>query len=277
MQKLWIILISINLLNNDCIAQIDSDTTRDIYSWNFYEYLDSSGLHEDALTWLLGDPDDMKDNALNDKINFEISKHYYARNQLGLAHTYLKKISAFTDTSMLNFAIGIAFLVSDTGMISAYIDRYPYLLTNEDTKTTALMLKMLKREKINECDIVRNSENSALTQITMNYLLHKKKSPLLAGLLSAIVPGLGKLYLGYKYQAISAFTINLALGAVLVESFYKSTGILRWVIPLPLAAIFYSGNILGSVLIAIKREIDFQNDIHESIRVYYRNKLLYSK
>jgi len=274
MQKLWIILISIGLLGNICIAQQTKFQEQEMYSWDFYEYLNKSGFHEDALTWLLSYPDSLRNDTLNNKINFEISRHYFFKNQILQANNHLKKISQFKDRASLAFAIDIAFLASDTALVDHYNRRFRQFLTSEDIKSLSLCLKMIKGERIDSSDIPRASESSLLMQTVSDYSLHKKKSPLLAGLLSTIVPGLGKWYLGYKHQALSSFIMNSALIAVTLEWFCKSNGLIRWILPLPVAAVFYSGNIVGSVLLARKREIDFQNNLNENIKAYYRNKLL---
>ncbi len=275
--KFWIILFSIGLISNSCNAQDSELPVQNIFTWDFYEYLSKSGLHEDALTWLFGFPKNMRSITVNNKINFEISKHYFTIGQATLSNTFLKKITCFNDTVSLNFAICIAFLVSDTGLIEFYTHRYKYLIEMENFKTMELSLKMLKGEVLDILDISACKENNALTGIAINYRIHKKKSPALAGFLSALVPGLGKLYLGYKYQAISSLTMNIVIDAIVVEFFIKSQSLLPLLIPLPVAAVFYFGNILGSVIIAKKREIDFQNNTHENIKTYYRNKLLCGK
>ncbi len=45
-----------------------------------------------------------------------------------------------------------------------------------------------------------------------NYFKASKKSPVLAGLYSAAIPGAGKLYAGKKRQALNMFILNAALG-----------------------------------------------------------------
>jgi len=91
-------------------------------------------------------------------------------------------------------------------------------------------------------------------------LLHQlirspEKSALMAGFLSALVPGAGKWYLGYPVQARSALVTNLALGGAATElllvngqDFLTSAGI-------ALFASFYLGNVWGSVDLARQAEV----------------------
>lgn len=104
---------------------------------------------------------------------------------------------------------------------------------------------------------------------------YKKKSPFVAGLLSALVPGIGKFYAGYRGIPFGAMFINLPLMAVAIE-----TAIIAGVISPAflvlgsIAAVFYVGNIWGSVLsVTAKRREDYAQidynikyDLHVALR-----------
>lgn len=77
----------------------------------------------------------------------------------------------------------------------------------------------------------------------------KQKSPLLAGVYSAFIPGLGKVYAGDYGSGISAFFTNAALGAMLYEN-YRKDGIkdVKTILFASLFSVFYVGNIWGSVV-----------------------------
>jgi hypothetical protein len=275
MRKLWIILVNICLLNNFVIGQDLSDSTKNIFSWKFYEYLIQSKLHDEAFTWLQKYPANLRNEVVDNTIYLEMSKLYSQKGEYQLSNNSLRKISAFTDTVNLRFAVCIAVMVSDTSILEDYEKRYSQLLTISERKKIATVIKSLKREKLEASDFLKDSTDNAFCSIAKNYLFHKKKSPALAGLLSAMVPGLGKLYIGYKYQAMSSFVMNISIIAIAAEYMCKGSGIIPWVIPLPVAVVFYSGNILGSILLTKKREIDFQNNTNENIKTYYSDKLLH--
>lgn len=98
----------------------------------------------------------------------------------------------------------------------------------------------------------------------------KRKSPVVAGLLSAAVPGLGKYYAGYRMQGVAALLQVGTFGAAAAESYFKKSpqaGLKspRFIIYGSLFTIFYVGNIWGSVLsVQIKREEHFK-EIDETI------------
>lgn len=91
-------------------------------------------------------------------------------------------------------------------------------------------------------------EQNALLKYHSELQKIKNKSPALAGVFSAIIPGSGKYYAGYRGKALATFFINAALAAVAAECYVKGglkspafigSGLLFLT--------FYSGNIIGSV------------------------------
>lgn len=95
-----------------------------------------------------------------------------------------------------------------------------------------------------------------------------KKSPLKAGLLSAIIPGLGKVYTGNNGQALSAFLRVAALGIMTYDSYLK-LGINnpQTIIFGSLFSVFYIGNIWGSTLSVQIMKNEKKNEVNHNIQV----------
>lgn len=75
----------------------------------------------------------------------------------------------------------------------------------------------------------------------------EKKSEFLAGFLS-LVPGLGKLYCGYRKQAFMSFIANIGLGAITLEALLKrGPEDAMFYAAVALTATFYGGSIYGTV------------------------------
>lgn len=94
-----------------------------------------------------------------------------------------------------------------------------------------------------------------------------RKSPLKAALLSAIVPGAGKLYVGGQLgQGVSTFIQNMILGLQAYEGLRKDgVGSPRFIIYGSLFSLFYLGNIWGSAIsVSIKRQ-EFNDKMNEQI------------
>lgn len=94
----------------------------------------------------------------------------------------------------------------------------------------------------------------------------KRRSPVLAGLYSAIVPGLGKIYAGKKNQGIAAFLPVISLAALTYEA-YRKDGVksARFIGFGTLFTVFYVGNIWGSTLAVKIRRNEFYKEYDTKI------------
>lgn len=84
--------------------------------------------------------------------------------------------------------------------------------------------------------------------------------------LSAIVPGLGKIYAGRLGEGVSAFLITTTMGLVAVENYIKD----GWKDPKTiifgsLFSVFYIGNIWGSTLSVKLINDEFNKEVNEQI------------
>lgn len=94
----------------------------------------------------------------------------------------------------------------------------------------------------------------------------KPKSPALAGLLSALVPGLGKIYSGHIGAGVSTFFMVTTLCAITWENYHKagSTNPKTWIYGSAFA-LTYSANIYGSVYSVKAYRDEFDNNISKAI------------
>lgn len=154
-------------------------------------------------------------------------------------------------------------------------------LSTSDSLLTALRNFQLAGVALLERDTLRfvahrkqfNGKYFAFSQeeekLGENYRLiqrHKDKSPLLVGLMSAIVPGSGKIYAGKTGQGLITFIQNLALGLQTYEAYrrdgWKSP---RFLVYGSLFTFFYVGNIWGSTLTVHIRKQEFKDKVNEQI------------
>jgi hypothetical protein len=104
-----------------------------------------------------------------------------------------------------------------------------------------------------------SQEQEYLLLLNKNLQLQKRKSPLVAGMLSAVVPGSGKFYAGKKGAGLAAFLCNMALAGFVAESYYRSGYKSPQFITFgSMFLCFYTGNILGSVY-SVKQQIRSTN------------------
>lgn len=99
-----------------------------------------------------------------------------------------------------------------------------------------------------------------LKDIYNSRYLDKKKSPALAATLSALVPGLGKIYVGRPDEGVAAFLTVGILAGFTAESWIKQ-GPADWrtIVFGTLGSLFYLGNIYGSY-VSVGIQTDFIND-----------------
>lgn len=126
-------------------------------------------------------------------------------------------------------------------------------LANLELAGIALLTRDLNAFKHLEETFTHQNYNLAEHQETLSKLSKdianfNPKSPLLAGTLSAIVPGLGKLYAGRVGEGISALLTTAILGAITIENYnkggIKSAGT---IVSGSLFTAVYAANIYGSV------------------------------
>jgi hypothetical protein len=120
--------------------------------------------------------------------------------------------------------------------------------------------------KINKSlyELTESSDN--IQKISWDLKNHKRKSPLLAGVISGIIPGSGKFYAGKKGEGISAFIATAGLGLVTWEN-YRKNGMNNFkTIAFGTAFAFsYAANIYGAVLRVNILETEYRENVKNSI------------
>ena len=96
----------------------------------------------------------------------------------------------------------------------------------------------------------------------------KKKSPWIAGCMSMVIPGSGKIYSGKIGEGISAMLSHAILAGITVENYRKvGAGNFKTIFFGSLFSIFYLGNIYGSMI-----SVQVSNSEFNTI---YDNKILF--
>jgi hypothetical protein len=107
---------------------------------------------------------------------------------------------------------------------------------------------------------------NGLLSISVEMKNHRGKSPFVAGLMSAIIPGSGKFYAGKKGGAISAFLSTAGLGLVTWENYRKSgLSSLKTIAFGSIFAVTYIANIYGSVFTVRIMETEYKENVKSTI------------
>jgi TM2 domain-containing membrane protein YozV len=106
----------------------------------------------------------------------------------------------------------------------------------------------------------------ALENIYDNHKSHRPKSPVLAGIMSGIIPGSGKIYAGKTGAGIASFIGTAGFGFIAWEN-YRKLGIshAKTIIFGSIFAFNYVSNIYGSVISVKLIENEYKNAVHNQI------------
>lgn len=250
--------------------------------FKFINYLIKNYLYNDALFLLnkLEKNSDSLNISQKDSINYLKGWVYYNVKSLDTSALYLDKVSI--NSVYYNKS---QFYRAFNNIYTGKRDYAKDVLNNLSTENELYQLKNFELAGIALLD--RNYEEYsrrcssftftyypiAVEQESFNQYYKdlrkvKHKSALTAGLMSAIVPGSGKLYAGYKWKALSSFLQVVITGLVASENYYKAgPASPQFIFFAGIFSIMYTGNIWGSILsVKIKK-----NETHKTVD----NNILY--
>lgn len=243
----------------------------------FINHLVNKGDYEEALFLL--DSTDCSSVPLNDSINYLKGWSLYSLKRLLSSSESLLKVSPNSGFYMKSHF----FSAYDCMHLGAYSDA---LVTLSDIKVISEKEISLRNFEIAGIYLLQGNENKFedffsktnrnfyelsgsaenLQKISEELKKHVRKSPLVAGLFSGIIPGSGKFYAGKKGEAISAFIATTGLGLVTWEN-YRKSGLksFKTIVFGTAFAFSYVANIYGSVISVNVLETEFRNNVKSSI------------
>jgi hypothetical protein len=101
-----------------------------------------------------------------------------------------------------------------------------------------------------------------------------RKSPWLAAGLSAIVPGLGRAYIGRWQDGVVSFLLVGVMGGLAAQGFHEdgTSSVRGWILA-GTAGLFYVGNVYGSAVGAVVQRRDAEAALQEKVDDDYRRRL----
>lgn len=247
-----ILVILIVLPSQSLLGQIDNA---------FIKHLSKNNLRTESLTYL------NSVNNSNDSLDYYFSKFHfqYGNDSLLLYYADRSKSIIKKDTSLL-VHYSKYFLNSE----SSYSERWFNSILDTSFLVNDQMKQIHLAYNLTQYPLEKPSIPEQLQKDYNLYFKATKKKPIVAGILSAIVPGTGMLYLNKP----RAFASNLAIVGGFGYQTYESSRIFGWQHPLTIInCAFFSGfylvNVIGSYLEVKKnvRERQKQYLIHAS--TYY--------
>lgn len=277
---LLLLLISLFESNAQGIDSLSNEKANGSLDLSFIDFLINNQEYEDALLLLKKESvKSINNEEQADSINFYTAWAYYYLKNLDSSIVYFEKIK----------------VNSPFYLKSKFYENFEHLYLHQFKKaeekieilqpgdSTLVELKKfqsaacaLMQRNFTRFDLISDGfkynnyscaeEQRELFKRKEEILKNKRKSPLLAGLMSAVIPGSGKFYAGYRGQAISSMIPTFIFAAAAAESYYRAgPKSAQFITAASLFGIFYIGNIWGSVL-SVKTFYEIRNnEIHNNV------------
>ncbi|MGD0710471.1 MAG: hypothetical protein ABR968_04760 [Bacteroidales bacterium] len=281
MKKLLIILITYS-----CVHPVSAQFNQSYHEQiNFAKYLLKNNMPEDCISLLQNEMNikncstEQKDTVFNllghayfDNKAYDSSAYYFSNVSLSdRGEGESKFLSAYSYTLIQDYSKGIERikLVDTADVKTKELRNFElsgiYLLSRD----TSAFSKQSKSFSYSYNDM--NEQEKNIVKLDNDYKNLKHNSGALAGMMSAVVPGLGKVYAGKTGQGLSSFLPVTLMGLMTWEA-YKKAGpsSARFILTAGLFSVFYIGNIWGSVLSVSVSRSEKNNEINNQILLNLR-------
>jgi TM2 domain-containing membrane protein YozV len=222
---------------------------------------------------------------MSDTIEFKIALSYSYMNDY---YTAIQKFSGIINSSVYyNEAkleeMKVNFLINDfTGLRSYYknsfitkVDKYK----TEGEKLFNFSYLFTDDELPSKDEFLLPFDTDEKEKISSFYDWKKEppnKDGTLAGIMSAVIPGSGKIYAGETGDGIVAFITTTVFAFIAYDNFKAGNTTRAWIWT-GVAAFFYTGNIYGSVAAAQVHNAKITFEFNEGLNVYLNKKNYYIK
>lgn len=231
----------------------------------FYQHLLEEHLFNEGL-FVLSNLEPSKDTS---RAYLEKAFIYHRIGFPDSAITFYNKTSLALITSEKFYKnyLGLSFQLGNFEAVDNYLQQFPQI--SPELEKIKISLNMVKGkygpEELGNLNIPMDISHSY-----ERFYENDRKSAALAGIYSAVVPGLGKLYIGKKVQGINMFMANAAFALQAYES-YRKRGIdsPRFIVFGSLFSVFYLSNIIGSIIGTKKSKRDSKRQLKHDLSQYY--------
>lgn len=250
---------------------------RDNCDLKFINHLVEKGDFKEALFLL--DSTNCSSDQLNDSVNYLRGWSHYSLQQLPLSSESLLKVRS-TSEFYLKSHFFAAYNYSHAGEYDNAIKTLSEISLSTEKQLSLKNLELagtfLLQGNIEKFESSFAGTDKKYYEISQSYdnirkisddlKNHKRKSPVVAGIMSGIIPGSGKFYAGKKGEAVSAFITTSGLGVVTWEN-YRKRGIDSFgTIAFGTAFAFsYISNIYGAVVTVNILETEYRDNVKNTI------------
>ncbi len=260
------ILLIIYFITSCCYAQVlDSASTK--HKIEFLNYLNKNNQSDDAI-YLIRYFNSLKanDSLRLYEIKLLVSNFKFQKADSLLEVVFLElKDSINEDCSYILIKNHCSIMLGSYEKITEPICKMTP--TQMEVWNIQLLSKLMHQKKYDEFKIAISSRKCVdpiLSKIELklntqmeNNTKQKRKNPFISGLLSALIPGLGKAYCGKPHEALFSFLPVMFNFAQAAEGYYyKKFKSPHLYIFASIGTVFYFSNILGSVKAAKRKNLE---------------------
>lgn len=242
----------------------------------FASHLYETGNYDELVELIKLCPFDQKSILLQDSLNFILGRSYLEAGNTEKAFmkfTLLEQSIELQDKGVRiglnhcletrNYQLAISLLENDISGWKGkqnfmYYTGGTYLLQRRFQKFDSLLAETIG---------LPVSKRKTLLKYKSQYEEAEPRSPWMAGFLSALVPGLGKVYAGKHHEGLAAFTITSMYGIQTAEAYFRQgfkTPVFYFTGLFTLG--YYIGNIWGSSLAVKRKNQEKLYEIDKSLR-----------
>lgn len=218
--------------------------------------LNYSFQYEDTINYLIG-------RSFQQLENFERSDEYFSK--------FYNSKSSLKSISIKEYIKNQFFQKNDLYFYKLFSDSESY-----DWLEYYYTLKLaVKLRSINDSEIERDLENVKNISMQLFVAEHtakmrslKSKNPVTAGILSALIPGSGKIYTEKYSDGVISFLLTGLFGFLSYDNFSANHNFRGWLFA-GISTFFYAGNIYGSIISANlfnrEQKEKFQNELYHGL------------
>ncbi len=248
----------------------------------FAEHLQTINAYQETILFLDGISLEYLSEGQVDTISYHRGKVEYLRKNRFSSITHFKKISpssSYWNASKFYSAIQYAYLGNyelTNEMLQSSKSLSPLFVELKNLELAGLALLLRDYEEYSSISngwddqyFQLQDHKDNINKTYQRLITRKKKSPVIAGLMSAIVPGSGKFYLGKVGQGTMSLVTTAIMGLQSYEG-YRKDGLKspNFIFFGSLFSVFYVANIWGSVVGVRIEQDQFNQTNNETILLH---------
>jgi len=212
----------------------------------------------------------------NDTLLYNAGLCYFKMAEFEKANAMLSSLSnqKFQERTRL-LQLKIALMQKSSALDSlSHPEFYPTPEINQTYKRLSILNQILNGTIESRATIEQNfnrEDVSSLQNFNNSFAHPKKKSPAAAALLSALIPGAGKIYTGNYGDGVTAFLVTGLFAYLTVENVYHGHPFRTWLFG-SLAAFFNAGNIYGSFISARNYNVENAHHLENDYDTYLNER-----